>query len=136
MANEIIYVDTSAFGALLVDQPESGALEKWLDQTTAELVSSDLLETELRRLAVREDIDQLNVTRLLEGVTLFALDRPVYLAAGLLPMRFLRSLDALHLEVALRLHADLVLTYDARLAQAAIAVGIDVIAPGCQEGRD
>ena len=44
----IVYVDTSALGALLIEQPESNALVEWLDQTTDVLVSSDLLETELR----------------------------------------------------------------------------------------
>ena len=47
----IVYVDTSALGALLIEQPESNALVEWLDQTTDLLVSSDLLETELRRIA-------------------------------------------------------------------------------------
>lgn len=41
----IVYVDTSALGALLIEQPESNALVEWLDQTTDLLVSSDLLET-------------------------------------------------------------------------------------------
>ena len=54
----VVYVDTSALAALLIDQPESAALLDWLDSTAAELVSSDLLETELRRVAVREGLDQ------------------------------------------------------------------------------
>ena len=108
----IIYVDTSALGALLVEQPESDALEQWLDQTTALQVSNDLLETELRRLAVREGLEQADVTLLLDGVGLAALDRAVYRSAGLLPMPYLRTLDALHLEAAMRLDAAAVLTYD------------------------
>ena len=73
----VIYADTSALGALLIDQPESPALLEWLDQTAAVLVSSDLLETELRRVAVREQIDQSDVTRILDGIGLAALDRAV-----------------------------------------------------------
>lgn len=126
----LVYADTSALGALLLEQVETSALVEWLDQTSATLVSSDLLETELRRLAVREDIDQSDVTAVLDGVSLAALDRAVYRSAGLLPMTYLRTLGALHLEAALRLDADAVLTYDHRLAQAARAVGLDVIAPG------
>ena len=126
----IVYVDTSALGALLIEQPESNALVEWLDQTTDLLVSSDLLETELRRIAVREGIDQGAVTRILDGVGLAALDRAVYRGAGLLPMPYLRTLDALHLEVAMRLDATAVLTYDHRLGKAARAVGLQVIAPG------
>ncbi|WP_134321831.1 type II toxin-antitoxin system VapC family toxin [Cumulibacter soli] len=126
----IVYVDTSALGALLIDQPESRSLLDWLDQTPVTLVSSDLLETELRRVAVREDLDQSDVTRLLDGVSLAALDRSVYRGAGFLPMPYLRTLDALHLEAAIRLDASGVLTYDRRLGEAAESAGLDVIAPG------
>ena len=125
----VVYVDTSALAALLIDQPESAALLDWLDSTAAELVSSDLLETELRRVAVREGLDQADVTRLLAGVALAALDRAVYRGAGYLPMPYLRTLDALHLEAAIRLDASAVLTYDRRLGEAARAAGLDVIAP-------
>lgn len=130
----IIYVDTSALGALLVEQPESDALEQWLDQTTALQVSNDLLETELRRLAVREGLEQADVTLLLDGVGLAALDRAVYRSAGLLPMPYLRTLDALHLEAAMRLDAAAILTYDRRLGEAARPVGLQVIAPGVESG--
>ena len=126
----VVYVDTSALGALLVEQLESDALESWLDQTSDMLVSSDLLEVELRRLAVREGIDQADVTRLLDGVSIAALDRAVYRSAGLLPMPYLRTLDALHLEAAMRLDAAAVLTYDRRLSKAARSVGLRVVAPG------
>lgn len=126
----VVYVDTSALGALLVEQLESDALESWLDQTSDMLVSSDLLEVELRRLAVREGIDQADVTRLLDGVSLAALDRAVYRSAGLLPMPYLRTLDALHLEAAMRLDAAAVLTYDRRLSKAARSVGLRVVALG------
>lgn len=125
-----VYVDTSALGALVIDHPHSPALVEWLDSQTSTLVSSDLMETELRRIAVREDIDQAKVTRLLDGVALAALDRAVYRNAGYLPMAYLRAPDALHLEAALRLEVDGVLTYDRRLAEAATAAGLDVISPG------
>ncbi len=125
-----VYVDTSAMGALLIDQPESQSLEDWLDRTSATLVSSDLLETELRRLAVRENLAQSDVTRILDGVALAALDRAVYRSAGFLPMQHLRTLDALHLEAAVRLDVSAILTYDRRLGDAARTLGVDVISPG------
>lgn len=131
----VVYVDTSALGSLLIDQPESSALVEWLDQTTATLVSSDLLETELRRIAVRESLDQADVTRLLDGVALAALDRAIYRSAGFLPMPYLRTLDALHLEAAIRLDVDAVLTYDRRLSEAAHEAGLGVIAPGAHAAR-
>ncbi|MBN9175945.1 MAG: type II toxin-antitoxin system VapC family toxin [Microbacterium sp.] len=128
----LVYVDTSAFGALLVAQVETEALVTWLDQADVSLVSSDLLETELRRMAVREGRDQVKVSAILNGVSLAALDRATYRSAGLLPMPYLRTLDALHLEAAMRLDVNAILTYDHRLAEAALAAGLDVIAPGAE----
>ena len=66
----LVYADTSALGALLVAQDETQALLDWLDQTPARLVSSDLLETELRRMAVREGRDQSKVSAILDGVSI------------------------------------------------------------------
>ena len=60
-----------------------------------------------------------DVTRILDGVALAALDRAVYRSTGFLPMPYLRTLDALHLEAAMRLDASAVLTYDRRLGEAA-----------------
>lgn len=133
-AGRVVYVDTSALGALLLEQPETDALIAWLDETTDALVSSDLLETELRRVAIREELSQEDVTRLLEGVSIASLDRAVYRGAGLLPMPYLRTLDALHLEAALRLDAAAILTYDQRLGRAARTVGIQVISPRASDG--
>ena len=126
----LVYADTSALAALLVAQPETDALVEWLDQAEVRLVSSDLLETELRRMAVCEGCDQRKVSAILDGVSLAALDRATYRSAGFLPMPHLRTLDALHLEAAIRLDVDAILTYDRRLTEAASAAGLTVIAPG------
>lgn len=130
----LVYADTSALGALLVRQAETQALLDWLDHVPARLVSSDLLETELRRMAVREGRDQAKVSAILDGVSLAALDRATYRSAGFLPMTYLRTLDALHLEAAIRLDVDAVLTYDQRLGDSAREAGLDVIAPGTSDG--
>jgi len=50
--------------------------------------------------------------------------------AGLFPGAALRSLDALHLAAAVRLGADAVVTYDARMATSARGLGLAVVAPG------
>ena len=44
MAAPVVYVDTSALAAVLIEQPESQVAIDWLDRTEATLVSSDLLE--------------------------------------------------------------------------------------------
>lgn len=60
---------------------------------------------------------------LLEAVTLVDLTRGDLLTAGTLPGR-LKSNDALHLTVALRIGADEMVTYDQELASAGAAAGL------------
>ena len=128
----IFYIETSAAAKLLVDEPESSRLAARLDcavDSDDALLSSVLLETELRRLAVRVDLAQIAVTHVLERFDLVEADRSVTRDAGLLAGRHLRSLDALHLAVALRVAADVMVTYDHRQVDAAEAVGLPVLAP-------
>jgi uncharacterized protein len=128
----ILYIETSAAAKLLVDEPASSRLAARLDAAVAQgdtLLSSMLLETELRRLAVRVELAQTAVTHLLERFDLVEPDRSLYREAGLLSGRHLRSLDALHLAAALRLGADVMATYDRRQADAAAAVGLPIVAP-------
>jgi len=126
-----LYLDTSAAAKLLVDEAESEALAAYLDGIGGDedLVSSALLETELRRLAVRLELDQSVVTDLLARVDLVDPPRSLFHEAGLLPGAHLRSLDALHLATALRVDADTLVAYDARLLDAARSVGLGVQSP-------
>lgn len=126
------YVETSAAARLLVEEAESAALAAHLDRLAerdVRLLSSVLLETELRRLAVRVDLSQAAVSRVLEGIDLLEPDRSLYHQAGILPGRHLRSLDALHVAAALRVDATAFIAYDRRQCEAADAVGLLVVAP-------
>lgn len=123
------YLDTSAAAKLLVTERESAALADWLDRPTLRPMATLLLETELRRLAVRLDLRQQAVTAVLEGVELYALPDTGFREAGLMARRDLRSLDALHLAGALRLDVEVLVTYDERRAAAAADVGLTVVAP-------
>jgi uncharacterized protein len=126
-----LYLDTSAAAKLLVDEAESEALATYLDGTVDDhdLMSSALLETELRRLAVRLELDQSEVSDLLARVDLVDPPRSLFHEAGLLPGTHLRSLDALHLATALRIDADTLVAYDARLLDAARSIGLGVHSP-------
>ncbi len=66
---------------------------------------------------------------MLDTVSLIDLTRGDLLTAGTLPGQ-LRSNDAIHLVVALRIGADEMLTYDAELAHAAAVAGLPVAQPG------
>lgn len=126
--SQVVYLDTSAAVKLISDESESDALRSYLDARPI-IVSSDLLETELRRIGVRHQIDQILITSVLDGVTLTPLSREQFRDAGFYPQPGLRSLDALHLAGALSVDASAILTYDIRLAEAARAHGLDVVAP-------
>jgi predicted nucleic acid-binding protein len=127
-----VYVDTSAAAKILVDEPETSALTEWLDHTLGDevvLVSSLLLETELRRFAQRTAVTQGAVTDLLQLINLTELPPSLFHEAGILPVAGLRSLDALHLASATRIGVAGLVTYDARMAEGARALGIPLHQP-------
>ena len=66
------------------------------------------------------------------AVTLVGITEPIRQAAGTLRPALLRTLDAIHLATALSFGAELeaFIAYDRRLAQAALAAGLAVRAPG------
>jgi predicted nucleic acid-binding protein len=125
------YLDTSAAMKLLIEESESAALAAYLQTADArQLVASWLLHTELHCAADRhpDDLDIESVGIVLDAVSLIDLTRGDLLTAGTLPGG-LRSNDAMHLAVALRVGADEMITYDAELAGAANAAGIVAIQP-------
>lgn len=77
-----------------------------------------------RELRNNQQQPQAAVASLLERFDLLETDRSLYREAGLLPGPHLRSLDALHVAAALRLDAEVMLSYDRRQIAAAEAVGL------------
>jgi uncharacterized protein len=128
----IAYLESSAAAKLLTDEPEGAVLALFLNQLALKndsVVSSTLLETELRRAANRESIPQGSVTALLDRVDIFDLPRSTYTEAGILPGGRLRSLDAIHIAAAMRVDADVMVTYDQRQLDAAESAGMRVVSP-------
>lgn len=126
------YVETSAAAKLLVEEAESDALAAWLDERATAgvtVLSSLLLETELRRLAVRTGLLQERVSDLLDRIDLVELDAVTCRTAGLLDGTHLRSLDALHIASALRTNCQTMISYDARQSDAARRAGLHVVSP-------
>ncbi len=127
------YVDTSAAVKLVVRERETTVLIKWCNQHDGELVSSDLTRTELLRATRRAAPDRLVQARtVLDSLTVLSLPTELFERAAFLEPGLLRSLDALHLAAALALGDDLegIVTYDERLAAAAVGNGVAVVAPG------
>ena len=133
-----VYLDSSAVLKRVLAEPESDDLVARLDRHYAEgdvLVSSSLAWIEVaralrsRRAATLAEITD-DVEAALSGVSEHPLAAEVVALAQRVDPAVLRSLDAIHLASALLLKADVVLTYDKRLATACIDGGLTVAAPG------
>jgi uncharacterized protein len=126
----IAYLDTSAAMKLVLDEPRSDALTAELAaRDDRRLVSSWLLHTETHCAGGRHprDVDLDVVRAVLHCVNLIDLTRGDPLAAGIHAP--LRSNDAIHPAVALRVGADEIVTYDGELAQRASSAGMTVLSP-------
>ena len=128
-----VYVDSSALLKLVLSEPERPALEQALSRWP-DRISSVLLPIECRRIVLRagnppEVVDRLE--KELGGVTLIRLEEAVQTLAGAIGPPRLRSLDAIHLASALSIgdYPEAFVTYDDRLADAARAVGLNVLRP-------
>lgn len=126
----IAYLDASIVVPLITIEDASDEVRSYLQELRDDghlLVSARLLETEVRRAAVRQGISQATVTTLLDTINIFELTPADYVTAGLLAFENLGSLEALHLAAALRVPADVMLSDDARLVEASKASGIPVL---------
>lgn len=128
------YVDTSALMKRVVVEAESVGVRRTLEQWNAAgdvLVASTLSWVEvwrsLRRVPVRDLAGTAEAA--LAGVAEIPLTDGILERARRIGPEFLRSLDAIHLASAVAVAATRILTYDARLADAAAASGFDVVSP-------
>jgi predicted nucleic acid-binding protein len=129
----MIYLDTAAIVKLVHAESESQALRDWLDERAdVGWVSSVLAEIESARTLARHAPEA--VTRLqlvLDLMDLVELDAGTRILAQTVKPATVRSLDAIHLATALRIHPPITsfVTYDKGLADAAHAAGLTVDLP-------
>ena len=127
-----LYLDSSAFVKVVVEEAESAALRGFLAASDARRVSSALLRTEALRAVRHLGPEALATVREgLRRVELIAIDDRILDAAGMLEPRILRALDAIHLATALAVGDDLdaVVTYDERMVAAAALIGVPAASP-------
>jgi predicted nucleic acid-binding protein len=128
-----LYLDSSAFVKVLIAEPESGALRKFLSDGPERRGSSARIRAEALR-AVRQlgSVALATVREGLRGVDLIAIDDRILDAAGILEPAILRTLDAIHVATALAMGDDLsaVVTYDDRMTEAARLLGLPTVSPG------
>ena len=125
------YLDASAIVKLIVREPESEALERWLGEGRQEVVSCAIVRTEVVRAAAPRGPEAiLRARRLLDRLDLIILDDELLDRAGEL-VEPLRSLDAIHVAAALELGDELeaFVTYDRQMTRAAESLGLPVVAP-------
>ena len=126
------YLDTSAAVKLVVSEPGSRAMSLWARDHAHDVVSSDLLRTELLRTTRRGAPDQMRRARaVLDSITILSLPTGAFERAAETEPSILRSLDAIHLAAAVGLGDELdgIVTYDDRLSEAAALHGVAVISP-------
>jgi predicted nucleic acid-binding protein len=127
-----LYLDSSAFVKLVVEEPESAAVRAYLADHGARRVSSALLRTESLRAVRHLGPDALAAVREgLRRVDLIGIDDRILDAAGILEPQVLRTLDAIHLATAMAVGDDLeaIVTYDERMVDAVRLLGLPTATP-------
>ncbi|MCZ6663380.1 MAG: type II toxin-antitoxin system VapC family toxin [Actinobacteria bacterium] len=130
-AEETWYIDSSAIVKLIVREPESAALRRFLKRRQT-LVASALTQTEVSRAVLPLGEPFLRrASDVLDRIELVRVNRQVLRDAAVLEPVTLSSLDAIHLATA-ALFADTLgglITYDGRMMEAAGSYGWSVKAP-------
>jgi len=125
------YLDSSAIVKLVVREPESSALRRYL-RTRRPYLASALVRAEVTRAVLPNgDAAARQAAATLRRVDLVRINNRVLDDAGSMQPEALRSLDAIHLATALLLGdaVGVVVTYDERMAEAARSLGFTVASP-------
>lgn len=133
----LLYLDASAIVKLVLVERESVALRTAV--APARLATSEIVLVEVPRALGRMRVkpsERARVRheeqRVLAGLDLVALTRPLLMSAARLAPPSLRALDAVHVASALTFGAALgsFVSYDRRQLDAAAGVGLAVVSPG------
>lgn len=130
--DRIEYLDSSAIVKMVLEEPESESLKKYLDSEMC-LVSSTLAWTESHRAVLPYGLGAVRKVREVLGVfDLIEISASILMTAAVLQPASLRSLDAIHLATAATLGDSLsrFIAYDKRLLRSAVAQGWDTHSPG------
>lgn len=130
-----IYADSSALVKLILTEPESESFRRFLAGHAPALtsrISTIEVPRAIRRVMQPTAAHEALLSAVWDTTTVMEVDVHVARAASSLEPQTLRSLDAIHLASALAIRGELdaFITYDSRLADAARAHGLSVIAPG------
>jgi uncharacterized protein len=129
----LLYLDSSAIVKLIAPEPESGALARTI-AGDPDVLSSALAWTELLRAVRRRGFSASRAEQVVASIPMVPIDDGILRSATDLPPVTLRTLAAIHIATALTLREDLaaLVTYDARLADAAAGLQMPVLHPGAR----
>jgi hypothetical protein len=127
----VVYLDSSALVKLVVSEPESLALRRYLGGEPERATCAVARVEVLRAVRAHGSPALTRARRLLQRLYLVQVDEELLDAAAGLDPRVLRSLDAIHLAAAQLFGGELtaVVTYDRRIATAAGLLDLTVAAP-------
>ncbi|TCM51496.1 type II toxin-antitoxin system VapC family toxin [Kribbella sp. VKM Ac-2568] len=132
-----VYVDSSALIKRVIVEEESDELVDFLDahyQQADLLASSSLAWVEVSRVVLARAKSSTDTADLIDGamsgIDERSMTAEVISVARRIEPLVLRSLDAIHLATAVLIDADLVVTYDDRLADACRRNSLAVAMPG------
>jgi predicted nucleic acid-binding protein len=127
-----LYLDSSALIKVVVAEPESPGLRRFLRREGGRRVSSAVLRAEAMRAVRFLGPDaRAGIRAALRRVDLVGIDDQILDNAGVLEPAIVRTLDAIHLATALSMGDDLatVVTYDDRMAEGARLLGLPTTGP-------
>jgi len=125
-----VYVDSSALVKLIVEEPESRALGRWLSAWPQRLASAIARVEVMRAVLAATDEARSLAEAVLDKLNLIAVDDDVLFRAARVQPPGLRTIDAIHLASALSVEGvGAFVTYDLMLADAARGVGFEVYSP-------
>ncbi len=130
-----LYLDASALTKLVIDEPETAALQEAVRGRL--LVSSRVAVVEVTK-AVARTRPEADPNLILDMLLLIELEVDLTRLAGTTGGHALRAFDAIHIASAQLLGPEIetFITYDSRQAEAARRLGLQVAAPGRVEGDE
>lgn len=126
----VTYADASALVKLVVEEPDSRAMNRWFVESSRVMTSRvGLIET--LRASGRRAHDPAHREQVIRDIEVLELNPAISIVAAQLKPEGLRTLDAIHVASALALGSELdaFVTYDDRMAEAARAIGLPVVRP-------
>lgn len=130
-SGKAVYLDSSAIVKLVVIEPETVALTKFVKRADS-LVSCSIAKVETLRAVQRHGPESTKqAERVLDLIQLIKVDDELLDEAVAMPPEALRTLDALHLAAASALEdmLETVVTYDDRMAAGCKLLRLPVSAP-------